>query len=171
MKKSRYFSELLKSYLDELDDLQSDSEGKTVLQKRLREKRGEMKALLAMIEYSPEMVAVVFYEAFEFTAPEALHKLVQNEPEFSAYPGWAKLKSSLKLAPWAEPLVATTLAAEGGDAFLVATAGLEFLRLKDGFAAQESWADTEEDEDDETDDLGEAGSEWLSEQGFESLEN
>jgi hypothetical protein len=124
-----------------------------------------------MIEYSPEMVAVVFYEAFEFVAPDALHRLVQTEPELAAWPAWATLRPGLKLAPWAEPLIAATLKAGGGDTFLVATAGLEFLRLRDGFAAQESHADAHEDEDDETDDLGEAGSEWLSEQGFESLDN
>ena len=56
MKKSRYFSDLIKNYIDEIDDLVTDSEGKSVLQKRLNEKRREIDAILPMIEFSPEMV-------------------------------------------------------------------------------------------------------------------
>ena len=39
MKKSNYFSELIKSYNDEIDDLVSDSAGHSVLQQRLNDKR------------------------------------------------------------------------------------------------------------------------------------
>ena len=69
MKKSNYFYELFKTYLDELDDLTMDSGGKKVLQKRLDEKRQQIDAILQMIEYSPEMVAVIFYGAFEYSFP------------------------------------------------------------------------------------------------------
>ena len=171
MKTSLYFSERLRSYQDEIDDLLSDSEGRTVLQRRLKEKRGEIDAILPMIEYSPEMVAVIFYEAFEFRSVEALQRLVQNEPEFADFPRWKKLAPSLALAGWAEPLVAATLKVEGGDAFLVTTAGLEFLRGR-GVAAPlaPETEDAGDADDDEVDDLGDAGSEWLTEQGFENLE-
>ncbi|OZA41216.1 MAG: hypothetical protein B7X81_14350 [Hydrogenophilales bacterium 17-61-76] len=124
MKKSHYFTSLLRSYLDEIDDLVTDSEGKSVLQRRLKDKRQEMDAILAMIDYSPEMVAVVFYDAFGFPSADVMH-------------------------------------------------ALEFLRNKDTFAAPAARDedDSEQDEDgddDEADDLGEAGSDWLSEQGFDN---
>jgi hypothetical protein len=62
-----------------------------------------------------------------------------------------------------------TLNAQGGDAFLVTTAALEFLRNKDMFAAPAPAEEADdEDEDEDTDDLGEAGSDWLSEQGFDT---
>ena len=171
MKKSHYFTDLLRSYLDEIDDLVTDSEGKLVLQRRLKDKRQEMDAILAMIDYSPEMVAVVFYDAFGFPSADVMHKLVQNEPEHAGFLGWAELEKSLTVAPWAEPLIAVTLNVQGGDAFLVTTAALEFLRNKDMFAKPapaEEADDEDEDNDDEADDLGEAGSDWLSEQGFDT---
>lgn len=172
MKKSHYFTNLLRSYLDEIDDLVTDSEGKSVLQRRLKDKRQEMDAILAMIDYSPEMVAVVFYDAFGFPSADVMHKLVQNEPEHAGFLAWAELEKSLTVSPWAEPLIAVTLNVQGGDAFLVTTAALEFLRNKDTFAAPApaEEADDEDDEDEETDDLGEAGSDWLSEQGFDTRE-
>lgn len=171
MKKSHYFTTLLRSYLDEIDDLVTDSEGKSVLQRRLKDKRQEMDAILAMIDYSPEMVAVVFYDAFGFPSADVMHKLVQNEPEHAGFLAWAELEQSLTVAPWAEPLIAVTLNVQGGDAFLVTTAALEFLRHKDTFAAPAPAEEADdEDEDEETDDLGESGSDWLSEQGFDTHE-
>lgn len=171
MKKSHYFTNLFRSYLDEIDDLVTDSEGKSVLQRRLKDKRQEMDAILAMIDYSPEMVAVVFYDAFGFPSADVMHKLVLNEPEHAGFLAWTELEKSLTVAPWAEPLIAMTLNVQGGDAFLVTTAALEFLRNKDMFAApappQEA-DDEDEDGDDEADDLGEAGSDWLTEQGFDT---
>ncbi len=173
MKKSRYFSELATRYLDELDDLATDSEGRAALQQRLADKRSVLPAMLSMIEFSPEMVAVMFYEAFTFKSGEALHALVQTEPELADWPAWAALAPALRLQAWAEPLVAATLRADGGDAFLVATAGLEFIRQKDAFAQADESTDAPDadGEDDDVDDLGEAGSAWLSEQGFESHDN
>ncbi|MDO9006762.1 MAG: hypothetical protein Q7U80_00950 [Thiobacillus sp.] len=175
MKKSNYFTDLLRSYLDEIDDLVTDSEGKSVLQRRLKDKRQEMDAILAMIDYSPEMVAVVFYDAFGFPSADVMHKLVLNEPEHAGFLAWSELEKSLTVAPWAEPLIAVTLNVQGGDAFLVTTAALEFLRNKDAFAApaprqedESEHGEDEEGDDDEADDLGEAGSDWLSEQGFDN---
>lgn len=184
MKKSRYFSELVKSYNDEVDDLVTDSEGKSVLQKRLNDKRREIDAILPMIEFSPEMVAVVFYDAFRFASAEIMQQIVLGEPGRSGFPNWAKLRKSLTVADWAEPLIAATLKADGGDAFLVTCAALEFLRNKDSHVAPPPEADAEKergeeheggeegDEGDEgdEDDLSEAGADWLSEQGFDQLE-
>ena len=176
MKKSRYFSDLIKSYLDEVDDLVTDSEGKSVLQKRLNEKRREIDAILPMIEFSPEMVSVIFYGAFGFKSPEIMQRLVLSEPGDAGFPAWAGLKSELTVSDWAQPLIQSSLKVEGGDAFLVATAALEFLRNKDAFSAPppepeaENQSDEEGDEgdDDGLDDLNEAGADWLAEQGFDS---
>jgi hypothetical protein len=180
LKKSRYFSDLLTSYLDEIDDLVSDSEGKSVLQKRLQDKRGEMAALLSMIDFSPEMVAVVFYDAYGFRSADVMQRLALSEPDLPGFLTWAELKENLTVAAWAEGLIESSLKVQGGDAFLVATAALEFLRNKDTFAAPAAEAEAgnapygkeegDEDGDGEADDLGEAGADWLAEQGFETLD-
>ncbi|MBT9539155.1 hypothetical protein [Thiobacillus sp.] len=175
MKISRYFTNLAQSYLEEIDDLVTDSEGKSVLQRRLKDKRGEMDALLAMIDYSPEMVAVIFYDAFGFQSAEVMQRLLQSEPELGDFLKWDVLRKSLSIAPWAEPLIATTLKVAGGDAFLVTAATLEFVRTKAAFTASKSEAADEsggddDDSEDEADDLGDAGSDWLVEQGFDTRE-
>jgi len=179
LKKSRYFSELIRNYIDEVDDLVTDSEGKLVLQKRLNEKRREIAAILPMIEFSPEMVAVVFYGAFGFSSPEIMRRIVLSEPGRSDFLSWSELRRELTVTDWALPLIEASLKTEAGDAFLVATAALEFLRTKDSSdaSAPEPQAEKEPgDEDDEgdedgVDDLGEAGADWLAEQGFESLDH
>ena len=178
MKKSRYFADLIKNYIDEVDDLVTDSEGKSVLQKRLNEKRREIDAILPMIEFSPEMVAVAFYGAFDFKSAEIMQQVVLSEPGDATFFAWTELESELTISAWARPLIESSLKVEGGDAFLVATAALEFLRGKDSLAApmRESEAETEEEEDNEendedgSDDLNEAGADWLTEQGFDPLD-
>ncbi len=181
MKKSRYFAELIKSYGAEIDDLVTDSGGKSVLQKRLNEKRGEFDAILPMIEFSPEMVAVVFYGAFEFKSPETLQQLVLSEPGQAGFLAWKALEKQLVVSEWARPLTAAALNATDGDAFLVTTAGLEFLRTRDSMPAwipeaetkRDSNADGEEEDtdgDNDADDLNESGADWLSEQGFDTLD-
>ena len=180
MKKSPYFSELIKNYIDEVDDLVTDSEGKSVLQKRLNEKRREFDAILPMIEFSPEMVAVVFYGAFAFKSPEIMQQVVLSEPGDAAFFTWAELENELTISTWAVPLIEASLKVDGGDAFLVATAALEFMRGKDSLAApmRESEAEAEaenedgdeEDNENGSDDLNEAGADWLTEQGFDPLD-
>ena len=178
MKKSRYFADLIKNYIDEVDDLVTDSEGKPVLQKRLNEKRQEIDAILPMIEFSPEMVAVAFYGAFDFKSAEIMQQVVLSEPGDATFFAWTELESELTISAWARPLIESSLKVEGGDAFLVATAALEFLRGKDSLAApmRESEAEAEEEEDNEendedgSDDLNEAGADWLTEQGFDPLD-
>jgi hypothetical protein len=178
LKKSRYFSDLIRSYNDEIDDLVTDSEGKSVLQKRLNDKRRAMGAILPMIEFSPEMVAVVFYGAFGFNSGESMLKIMLSEPGRSGFPAWSTLKKELTIADWAEPLIEASLKAQGGDAFLVTTAVLEFLRNKDTYVApapepaaeKERGEDSDESDENDEQDLSEAGADWLSEQGFEPLE-
>jgi hypothetical protein len=170
LKKSRYFSELGKSYSDEIDDLVTDSAGQSVLHKRLDDKRGAIDSILPMIEFSAEMVAVVFYEAFNFKSPELMQQIVQSEPDDSDFVAWDELKTQLTVAAWAQPLIEASLKVRGGDVFLVTAAALEFMRSKP--TAYEPPADvTDESEvNDDEEDLSEAGADWLAEQGFETLD-
>ena len=170
MKKSRYFSELGKSYSDEIDDLVTDSAGLSVLHKRLDDKRGAIDSILPMIEFSAEMVAVVFYDAFDFKSPELMQQIVRSEPDDSDFVAWDELKTQLTVAAWAQPLIEASLKVRGGDVFLVTAAALEFMRSKP--AAYEPPADvTDESEaNDDEEDLSEAGADWLAEQGFETLD-
>lgn len=175
MKKSHYFSELIRSYNDEVDDLVTDSSGKSVLQQRLNVKRRELGAILPMIEYSTEMVAVVFYDAFDFKSPGIMQQIVMSEPDDSDFVAWDALRNELTVSDWAEPLIESSLKARGGDAFLVTTAALEYLRTKTSSYVPELELPDDEDQgsdDDENgaDDLSEAGADWLAEQGFETLE-
>ncbi|MHB1053436.1 MAG: hypothetical protein ACYCZT_10265 [Thiobacillus sp.] len=180
MKKSRYFSDLIKNYIDEVDDLVTDSEGKSVLQKRLNEKRREFDAILPMIEFSPEMVSVVFFGAFGYKSPAIMQQVVLSEPGDTAFFAWAELEGELTVSEWAKPLIESSLKVEGGDAFLVATAALEFLRSKDSLSAPmresapepevEKEVDSEDNDEDGLDDLNEAGADWLAEQGFDPLD-
>ena len=170
MKKSRYFSELGKSYSDEIDDLVTDSAGLSVLHKRLDDKRGAIDSILPMIEFSAEMVAVVFYDAFDFKSPELMQQIVRSEPDDSDFVAWDELTTQLTVAAWAQPLIEASLKVRGGDVFLVTAAALEFMRRKP--AAYEPPADvTDESEaNDDEEDLSEAGADWLAEQGFETLD-
>ncbi|HQT32919.1 MAG: hypothetical protein ACYC39_09625 [Thiobacillus sp.] len=178
MKKSRYFSDLIKNYIEEVDDLVTDSEGKSVLQKRLNEKRREIDAILPMIEFSPEMVSVIFYGAFDFKSPETMQRVVLSEPGDAGFLAWAELESELTVSNWATPLIESSLKVQGGDAFMVATAALEFLRNKDSMPAplpepeaeKDGGAEGEEGDGDGSDDLNEAGADWLAEQGFDPLD-
>ena len=184
MKLSRYFSDLRKAYEAELDDLTSDSEGKDVLKKRLAAKRSEIGFLVQMLEYSPEMVAVVFHRAFRFTKPTAIQRLLTLQPE--ALPAWPELAGIVALEPWAESTALKVLAQPGGAAFMTVAACLEYLHAH-GFAAadeQQGESDDEEERSADRDDdaglsaddagsapdgrsLDEAGADWLADQGFE----
>ena len=169
MKKSRYFSELSFAYDGEINDLQTDSEGKTVFEARLKEKRQALAAILPMIEFSPEMVLPVFYGAFTFIDPSSVQAAVRCEPDDDDFPAWNELASGVSLAKWAPSLVDAVLAEPAGDAFMVAAAGIEYLRQFDSEASQSVGDGEEESEGDEEDaDLAEQGDDWLAEQGFDS---
>lgn len=184
MRPSHFFSDLLKSYLDELDDLETDSDGKRVLQRRLDEKRRELGALLPMVEFSPEMVAVIFHGAFEFQSPEVMQQIVQSEPGRDDFPLWDDVAGELAISDWARPLVDATRKTSGGDDFLVVTAALEFCRSRaaalapaqpqpSGDDADTSSLDASERDDDydaDSAELGEGGDDWLAEQGFDTLD-
>lgn len=184
MKTSRYFADLGRAYGDEIDDLLTDSDGRTVLHQRLDVKRRQFAAILPMIEFSPEMVVAAFYDAFRFPSAARMQQLAQSEPGAPDYPTWPELAPVLVVADWAAPLVAAAQKVDGGDAFLVAAATLEYLRSHargtlappvdgDGDSARENdeygeYGEGSDDGDDDAEDLAEAGADWLSEQGFET---
>lgn len=175
MKKSYYFAELASSYDAEIQDLLSDSEGKSALKARLAEKRKELQAILPMIEFSPEMVVPVFYDAFSFPHPKALLAAIACEPDDGEFPGWAELSPVVKLESWAQPLLDVVLTERAGEEFMVTAACLEFIREFDNTAQtavtedEESSSGQNDDEGDDDDrDLAEAGDDWLAEQGFDS---
>ncbi|RIX48986.1 MAG: hypothetical protein D3M94_03550 [Rhodocyclales bacterium GT-UBC] len=182
MKKSYYFAELWAAYDAEISDLLTDSEGKSALKARLKEKRSELQAILPMIDFSPEMVVPVFYEAFSFPNKGAMNAAVLCEPDDDDFPTWDRLSQLIKLADWALPLQEAVLGEATGEAFMVTAACLEYLRCFDQGApngeirASDDDADKDGEEgeddgrgdDDEESDLGEAGDDWLAEQGFDS---
>jgi len=107
-------------------------------------------------------------------------RAVTNEPGQLSFPAWNVVKGSLGIAEWAKPLIAAALREEGGDAFLVTTVGLEFLRLKDGGDLPAASSDdseesenrgSDDDEEDDERDLSEAGADWMSKQGFDSVDH
>jgi hypothetical protein len=180
---SPFFAELMPVYDAELEDLMSDSEGRPALKKRLAEKRQQFAHLLPMIEYSPEMVAVVFYNAFSFTSPAMMKAIVTSEPDGDDFIPWDQLQENLSIADWAQELIDAAVDADGGDVFLVVAAALEYLRVKGSHHSAHHIAETEEkdednrdvyDSDDDGGDMGDlesSGSSWLEEQGFETRES
>jgi hypothetical protein len=178
MKKSYFFAELAASYDAEIQDLLSDSEGKSVLKARLKEKRNELHGILPMIAFSPEMVVPVFYEAFSFTNPKAMAAAVLREPDDGDFPNWSDLSANISLAPWASTHLSAVLGESTGEEFMVTAACLEFIRQFDNsaaLAADEEEAEkrekNEDDDDEEEMDLAEAGDDWMAKQGFDSFKS
>jgi hypothetical protein len=165
---SRYFAELNENYHAEIEDLRHDSEGRDVLQARLKDKRRAFRDLLPMIAFSPEMVAPAFHGAFGFEAGSkaAMNELLSREP--GEFQSWAELASAISLSDWALPLVDMALQDEQGEDYLSTVVGLEYLRSVrslSGAAApveHEFSDETDADEDDEA-----MGEDFLEQQGFD----
>ncbi len=180
MQKSEFFYALSSMYEAEMDDLFSDSDGKNVLAKRLQTKREQLSDLLPMMDFAPEMVAPVFFEAFSFSAPATMDAVVSSEPDDGDFPAWDVLESSIAVADWAQPIVDRVRAEPGGDTFLVLAAALEFLRVRESRGAVAAPAtdpaprsrrsDDDNDDDGDDQDLAESGNNWMSEQGFDALD-
>lgn len=186
MNKSYYFEELSSSYDAEIQDLLSDSEGNSAIKARLKEKRQELKAILPMIEFAPEMVVPVFYDAFAFPNTKAMAAAVASEPDDGDFPSWDAISAVVKLESWAEPYAAAVLGEGAGEQFMVTAACLEYIRKFDNAAPAPAAKDDEDARDDEEAtssrhshssdddgdgdemDLAEAGDDWLGEQGFDS---
>lgn len=188
MKISPFFLALRSAYQAEIDDLTSDSEGRDVLNRRLAEKRKEIKFLVQMMELSPEMVAVIFHQGFQFKLPAMMDHLLSQEPE--DFPDWDSLADAVKLTPQALEISKIVLKEPMGDWFMAVAAGLEFMYNKP--ETRSASHDDSEDHDDESGEEGEsrsnssdpaggpdgdderderareeAGADWLVEQGFD----
>ena len=177
MKLSRFFSELSSSYAYEIEDLTYDSGGDNVLKSRLKIKREQFAGLLPMSEFDPVMVAPAFHGGFRFgekgLSQEIFARLLGAQP--GEFPSWEALAQTLEMEPWAGQLVKLALDAPGGEQFMLITAGLEYLQSGHGASAgtkehkpaalEAEGADADSEDHDE--DLGEAGEDYLSEQGFD----
>ena len=185
---SSFFLELRSAYQAELDDLSFDSDGHNVLRKRLADKRQELGFLLQIMDLNPEMVAVVLHQAFQFTVPAVMDQfLTRHEDELL---GWNVLKHSLKIEPWAQPIVDQILQEPMGDWFMSVAAALEYMHTKPLSAAnrppeaekdneaendeaahrptdEDGGARIEDDDDQYARSREEAGNDWLAEQGFD----
>lgn len=173
---SPFFTDLRSAYEAELDDLRQDSEGKDVLKKRLADKRGEIDFLVKMMELSPEMVAVVFHQAFAFRAPAVMDDLLGFEAD--ELPDWTGLSNDIDIAPWAQALADKVLSEPGGEWFLTVAATLEYMAGKP--VARTAQADDDEDKDEDSEDFDgdaeeraeakarkEAAEDWMVGQGFD----
>jgi hypothetical protein len=196
VKFSRFFEDLIPVYNAEIDDLRTDSEGKDVLRTRLKEKREQLPFLLPMMASNPEMVAAAFHGGFRFMNPLVMESLVSKEAnkhpawkELSAtvkLEPWAEKLGQTVLAD-----------AGGDAFMVVAAALEYLNKSKHSRHSSPSNADEVEEENDSENeasdelkesgdldgqygrhgrddgddgddyDLGEAGSEWLAEQGFD----
>lgn len=162
MRISRYFTDLMATYVADIDDLKTDSSGDDVLAERLVEKRSQISDLMPMIKTNPEMLAVVFHRSVVVKKPEVILSYLDKEP--AKFPAWDTISSSVQFAPWAIDLVAKLKTEVGGEQCLLTTVMLEHL-----YALYEVSEDAaEEMETEESDDLAESGGEWLSEHGFDS---
>ena len=180
MNTTPFFLELRSAYQSEIDDLTFDSEGRDVLRQRLSDKRKEVAFLVLMMEASPEMVAVIFHQTFEFRAPAVMDNLLSLEAD--EFPEWRSLADVVLVAPWARELVQTVLKEPGGEWFLTVAAALEYMAGKPVLASAGQDDSEDEDEDDDGDDerdendqrdesdakaRKEAGDDWMVEQGFD----
>ncbi len=177
---SPFFQELRTAYQAELDDLNSDSEGHNILEKRLSEKRQELGFLLQMMDLNPEMVAVVLHQAFEFQEPELMDHFITLEADDLL--SWDALSDGISIAPWAQPIVNQILAEPVGAWFMSVAAALEYMHgtpmrrstavadADEDLENVERGAQVESDEEREAREREEAGNAWMVEQGFDSKE-
>jgi hypothetical protein len=180
MRLSRHFHALQDGYLAEIEDLRLDSEGRDVLQRRLREKRDGFAAIVPMIDTDPLMLAPALHGAFRLPpgrAP-AIEALLGRESD--ELPSWGELAQALELEAWAHPLVERVLEEEAGPAFLVTVVGLEYLLARQRGEAPDPVGpeaadggrergddDGGRDDADELDDLGDLAEDFLEQQGFD----
>jgi hypothetical protein len=178
---SPFFQHLRSAYEAEIDDLTSDSEGKHMLPKKLAERRKELGFLLSMLELSPEMVAVVFHQAFRFTSPAAMQHVLSHESE--DLPEWESIAETVEVASWARSLMTQILQESAGAWFMTVAASLEYMYSRDdrpATARHDEDADADDanddiegedngmDEDDRAARVSDAeGAAWMVEQGFD----
>ena len=151
MKISPFFLALRSAYQAEMDDMTFDSEGQDVLRQRLADRRKEIGFLLKMIELSPEMVAVIFHQGFQFKLPAVMDHLLSHESD--EFPDWDSLADAIHVLPAAQDLSRLVLKEPMGEWFLTVAAGLEYMYSKPATTARHD--DADEEEGDESGEEGE----------------
>lgn len=180
---SPFFQHLRSAYEAEIDDLASDSEGKHMLPKKLAERRKELGFLLSMLELSPEMVAVVFHQAFRFKSTTAMNHLISHESE--DLPDWDSVSDTVEVLPAARAMVSQVLQQPAGAWFMSVAAALEYMYGRPDSRAAAHSDEDDEDHEDADDDNREGedegldederaarvsekeGAAWMVEQGFD----
>jgi hypothetical protein len=180
MNLSRYFHELHDGYLSEIEDLRLDSEGRDVLDRRLRDKREGFEAVVSMIDTDPLMLAPALHGAFHMPPGRlpAIEEVLGCEPD--ELPAWGELSRQVEVASWARPLVARVLEEDAGPAFLATVVGLEYLLAKHraqaatmadadapGGARGDGEGGEDGDRDDDDADLDALADDFLEQQGFD----
>ncbi len=162
MRISRYFTDLMATYVADIEDMKTDSGGDDVLADRLKEKRSQISDLMPMMNTNPEMLAVVFHRSIKVKKAATILSYLDKEP--SKFPSWESISDSVQFQPWATSLVEQLKSNADGEQFLLTAVMLEHL-----YALYEVSEDAaEEMETEESDDLAESGNEWMAEQGFDS---
>ena len=168
---SPYFHNLRSAYVAELDDLTFDSEGLDILSQRLSQRRKEIDFLVRMLELSPEMVAVVFHNAFRFQSRAAMEHLLSHEAD--DLPEWGSLCDTVDVHPWALGLLDTIRKQPQGEWFLSVAAGLEYMLSMPDAAHSHGMDDEDAEPVEDTEEEAEArareeaGADWMAEQGFD----
>ena len=169
MRISRYFTELMATYVAEIDDLKTDSGGSDVLKARLKDRRSQIPDLMPMMESNPEMMAVAFHKSIVVKDAKTILSYLPKEP--SAFPSWDSIAPCVQFEPWAASTVEMLKKAEGGEQFLLTTVMLEYMFSRYEVSEDHhQHEDSEDDSDNDSEDLNEAGGQWLSDQGFDSHE-
>jgi hypothetical protein len=162
MRISRYFTDLMATYVADINDFKTDSDGMDVLAERLIEKRSQIQDLMPMMKSNPEMMAIIFHKSVAIKKTAAIMSYLDKEP--AMFPAWDEISPSVQFQPWATSIIDKLKSEAGGENFLLTTVMLEHL-----YALYEVSEDAiEEMETEESDDLAESGGEWLSEHGFDS---
>jgi hypothetical protein len=192
MSLSPYFHDLQSGYEAEIDDLTSDSEGKDVLQRRLKDKRSQFPAIVGLIDTDMLLLAPAFHGAFQFPAhrTQRLEDLLSRGP--GDFPAWSEIAGFVEVAGWAQPMIEVAMQEPLGDDFMATVVGLEYARLRHRGRGGAAWAEgageaeggeAERDEDrDEDRDFGDGsdeegeglgrddealGEDFLEDQGFD----
>ena len=171
MNLSPYFHDQLDGYQAEIDDLTSDSEGKDVLQRRLKDKRSEFAAIVGLLDTDPLLLAPAFHGAFSFpeNRAEAIEDLLTRVP--GDFRPWAEIAGQVRVASWAKPMVALALEQAEGDDFLSLVLGLEYALTRHkggGRDDTDDYGDAREGgEEDDGSEADAQGEDFLEQQGFD----
>jgi hypothetical protein len=122
-----------------------------------------------MMDSNPEMMAVAFHKSIVVKDAKAILNYLPKEP--SGFPSWDSIAPFVQFEPWATATIAMLKKTEGGEQFLLTTVMLEYMFSRYEVSEDHHQSDESDDDDDrDSEDLSEAGGEWLADQGFDSHE-